>query len=644
VTRRWGAIAMPAVAVVLFLAVAWAHRISVDDAFINYRVVHQIEAGHGPVFNTGERVEVTTSSLWLAALVVADELSPVRLEWTALIMEVALGALGLVAAMAGAVRLAGLGEPDGAREPGRLIVPVGAVAYLAPVVAWDFATGGLENGLVLAWIGASFWAGVHLLAGPPGPPGPRRGDRLRARIAAVVRPFAGPGAGPRRVRWRYQVAGAAALVGLGVLVRPDLVVVCAGLAVPVAVAAWRARRWQGLAVAGVAAAALPAVVEVLRMGYYGQLFPNTVYAKEGMRSSWAQGWRYLTNFAGPYVLVVPVAIVAAWLISDRLADRGPGRRDRAIVVAAVEGAALAYTLAVVQVGGDYMHGRLLLAAWFTLLLPIAAVPLPALRARRATWPAAGLLAWAGVAAVAFRPPLGSLFSHRVAPLLAISHAAAGSGGVLDIRSAAQGWSGDAHPVTADQVSGFAGYVISALEPGRDLFEPQNYPPGPHELPVPGQIGTSVVTTTALGAWSYRLPLDVWVVDRLGLADPITARVALDYRATPGHEKALPAPWIAAAFVDDDHPVTDPSRFDRLDFSSAMLVGVDITAPNDRAGFAGERVAARAALGCGALRERIWDVRARLTPKRFVGNMVDAVRLDRFRFPSDPVAARRRLCG
>ncbi|HKE73533.1 MAG TPA: hypothetical protein VKB57_07955 [Acidimicrobiales bacterium] len=82
----------------------------------------------------------------------------------------------------------------------------------------------------------------------------------------------------------------------------------------------------------------------------------------------------------------------------------------------------------------------------------------------------------------------------------------------------------------------------------------------------------------------------------------------------------------------DHPVTDPSRFDVLDVNTAVLAGVDAgSTPTDPG-------------GAGALGERLWDGRAPLTPKRFVGNLVDAVRPDRFRFPADPEAARRRLCG
>jgi len=41
-----------------------------EDAFINLRVIDQIFAGHGPVFNAGERVEPATSALWVFVLVV----------------------------------------------------------------------------------------------------------------------------------------------------------------------------------------------------------------------------------------------------------------------------------------------------------------------------------------------------------------------------------------------------------------------------------------------------------------------------------------------------------------------------------------------------------------------------------------------
>src|SRR5580765_8132826 len=64
----------------------WSHRWMDEDAFINFRIVDQIFAGHGPVFNAGERVEAATSPLWLFVLVVGRALfgAFVSIEWIAL--------------------------------------------------------------------------------------------------------------------------------------------------------------------------------------------------------------------------------------------------------------------------------------------------------------------------------------------------------------------------------------------------------------------------------------------------------------------------------------------------------------------------------------------------------------------------------
>jgi arabinofuranosyltransferase len=601
-------VTLPALAVGLLLILGWSQRFSTDDAFINYRVVKQIEAGNGPVYNIGERVEVATSTLWLVILVISDLLSPLRIEWTAVVVELALSMVGLGAAMAGAVRLADMGRAE--VRTGRWIVPVGAVVYLAPAASWDWASGGLENGLGLAWIGTSFLAAVTLLAD---------GDPSRRRVLAT-----------------------ACLVGLGVLVRPDFAILSAGLAVPVAVAAWRTGRLRRLVQATAAAAALPLAVQIFRMGYYAQLFPNTYYTKESTRTWWEQGWRYLRNFADSYALAVPVAVVAAWLAATALAERGRGRRDRWIVIAAVEAAAIAHAVAVVRVGGDYMHARLLLPAWFTLLLPLAALPAGALRGRRSV-PAVALAAWAAVSAFTLRPPDGTLISPQVGLFMQeLGSPPPPPGGWTAITNASQ--SGNA--VTAEELVIWRLSLDGRNGSDEDLFEPRVYPPGTGtEIAVSPEIGRTVVSTYAAGAPGLITPLDVWVYDRHGLAEPVAARLTLDRRATPGHEKTLPGPWIAAIFVAPDHVVADPAAFMPPDFMAAFMVGIDLAGtPTDRAAFAAAREDARRALDCGGLREHLHDIRAPLTPRRFLGNIVDAVRLEGLRVPADPKDARRELCG
>jgi arabinofuranosyltransferase len=621
--------ASPAAVVVTFLGTGWARRFTTDDAFINYRVVKQVMAGNGPVFNVGERVEVTTSTLWFVVLMVADVLSPLRLEWTSILLGLALGGLGLAAGMAGALRLGALTSSSASRVA--VVVPVGAIAYMGVAAAWDWATGGLELGLALAWLGTSFLGVVSL-------------------VAAL--PATGSGGSPRRL-----LAGGV-LVGLGPLVRPDFVVLSVGLAVPLVVVAWRRggrRRVATLAVAGLAA---PAAVQLFRMGYYGQLLPNTIYAKEGMTPWWDQGWRYLRNFAAGYWLPIPVAAVLAWVAAGL---RGPDRGARPtaggsarwgdwrLVVIPLEAAAVAHAVGIVRAGGDYMHGRLLLPAWFCLLLPLLAVRAHRLLDRRTIVAATVLVVWALVSAAWFRPPRGSLMPPSAHQLLTPEQLAASptsTDGIIDQRTATLGGAFVDDPVLLEDFMPpreTAGWY-PADPAGHAWFHPLHLPPGSgRELMVRDDLGRSVVPVAGLGAGGYSLPLDVHVYDRLGLADPATARVALDRRAEPGHEKALSATWIAAMFLDDDAVVVEPEQLVETPLIFTVVVGVDVAVPHDTAAFADERTAAADALACGRLGELRDNARAPLTAGRFLGNMVDALRLHDFRFPSDPATARDELC-
>jgi arabinofuranosyltransferase len=52
------------VVVALFGWGAWERRWIADDGLIVLRTVRNMLAGNGPVFNTGERVEANTSTIW----------------------------------------------------------------------------------------------------------------------------------------------------------------------------------------------------------------------------------------------------------------------------------------------------------------------------------------------------------------------------------------------------------------------------------------------------------------------------------------------------------------------------------------------------------------------------------------------------
>ena len=84
----------------------WVRRWVEEDAFLNFRVVEQIRAGHGPVFNVGERVEIFTSTLWLAMLTAARTVLPfVKIEYLSIAGGLLLTGLGLWWAERGAAVL-----------------------------------------------------------------------------------------------------------------------------------------------------------------------------------------------------------------------------------------------------------------------------------------------------------------------------------------------------------------------------------------------------------------------------------------------------------------------------------------------------------------------------------------------------------
>jgi hypothetical protein len=122
-----------------------------------------------------------------------------------------------------------------------------------------------------------------------------------------------------------------------------------------------------------------------------------------------------------------------------------------------------------------------------------------------------------------------------------------------------------------------------------------------------------VTYGAIGIAGYLSPSTVHVVDRHGLADPLAARLRLERRGRPGHEKRLPNAWIVARFAQPQSP------------EDASVV------------------AARRALACGALRSLEHAIRDPLSLGLFVDNIVAAPTLHRLRIPSDPFEAESLFC-
>src|SRR6476646_1784907 len=147
-TRRVLQILVLLTPIVAIVIVAWTRRWIEEDAFLNFRVVDQIRAGHGPVFNIGERVEITTSTLWLGILVAMKTVLPfVSLEYLSIAGGLVFTSLGLWWAQNGAAQM-------WRRNTEWFVVPFGAALFVAIPAQWDWTTSGLENGLSIAWLGA----------------------------------------------------------------------------------------------------------------------------------------------------------------------------------------------------------------------------------------------------------------------------------------------------------------------------------------------------------------------------------------------------------------------------------------------------------------------------------------------------------
>ena len=298
----WIVVAIPTVIV---LVGAWSYRWVQEDAFINFRIIDNLLAGHGPVYNVGERVEVYSDPLWLFLVAGFHEVFPfMSLEWLAVFLG--LGTTGTGVVLSGrAIQRLGEQRGDG------LVVPVGLLVFAVVAGVWEFSTSGLEMGLVFCWIGLSFWLIVRM-------------EKIgrSATLAAFV-------------------------AGLGPLIRPELLLMSvAYLAVVGLIVSsrhWKGPKsfWRGYLVPLLAAVALPVIYELWRMAYFAMVVPNTALAKSASSSWWSQGLTYLWNFVAPYSLWIPFAL-ASLLVVPRL-YRWLRRDDRigvAVLAAPMVGALL----------------------------------------------------------------------------------------------------------------------------------------------------------------------------------------------------------------------------------------------------------------------------------------------------------------
>jgi arabinofuranosyltransferase len=607
-----------AVVAVLFGWGSWQRRWMSDDGLIVLRTVRNMLAGNGPVFNMGERVEANTSTAWTYLLYVGSWVGgPMRMEYVALALALVLSVLGVALLMLGTGRL----YAPSLRGRRAIMLPAGALVYIALPPSRDFATSGLESGLTLAYLGLLWWMMVCW------------SQPLRTRPYNPV------------------FNGALAFVaGCSVLVRPELALM-GGLALIMMLIA--ARTWQRRVLIVVAGGFLPVAYQIFRMGYYGLLVPGTALAKDAAGDKWSQGMIYLSNFNAPYALWAPVVLLVPLGLLLMAARRRPsflrpalapnyGRVARAVqsppaAVAFVLVSGLLQALYWIRQGGDFMHARVLLAPLFCLLAPVAVIPVPVPDAKdysRETglWVAgAASVLWLGIAGwslwAANSPGMGDDATH-------VTYS-----GIVDERRFYAQATGHAHPLTAADYLGYPrmAAVLTALDNTPDgalLLPSGNYtqwdlvpmmrppPPAPGSAPdsKAAQKPQHTVFFTNLGMVGMNVGLDVRVIDQIGLANPLAQHTERLKHGRIGHDKNLFPDWVIA---DGPWVKLYPGIPGYLDVNWVAQ--------------------AVAALQCPKTQEVLSSVRAPMTLHRFVSNFLHSFEFTRYRIDRVPLYELAR-CG
>ena len=267
---------------------------TVDDAFITFRYARNLVAGLGPVFNPGERVEGYTTFLWMLLMSagLALGVDPVVLS-KVLGLICGLATIGVTMAMA----------RHTSHTPWRVAILAGLLLAASVDLALNSVTG-LETTFFTLLITVAIARQMHE---------------------------------DQRVGWPFS----SLLFGLAALTRPEGLVL-GGLS-------WlyqlvRRREHFGRALwRGLPFFILVAIHFLWRYSYYGELLPNTYYAKSiPLVPKLVVGLLYVARFFFNYGLIFPVA----WFFALRQGNR---RLQYLLYMSAIAVAI------VVWEGGDWMQ-------------------------------------------------------------------------------------------------------------------------------------------------------------------------------------------------------------------------------------------------------------------------------------------------
>lgn len=290
-------------------------------------------------------------------------------------------------------------------------------------------------------------------------------------------------------------------------------------------------------------------------------------------------------------------------------------RSPAAVVTLMVGGGLLLVLFNMRVGGDFMHGRMLLPQLFCLMLPVSVLPVRLPVGDRSEWLrwsfALPLIAWAGTVGWA-------LFAANTTA--DTSGGQISASGIVDERIYYVLNSGHDHPVLAEDYLDYPRMRamlqdIAATPDGGLLINSPSFMMwyvAPPPLPIPpGGYGHTVYFLN-LGMTSMNVPLSVRVIDQEGLAYPLAAHTDRLADGRIGHDKNLYPDWV----------IVDTGMVDQHPWMPWFLDEKWVRQ-------------ARTALSCPPTQDLLASYRAPLTWDRFKHNVIQSLHFAKYRIDRVP---------
>jgi hypothetical protein len=501
VGERWLRLALVVVLIGVGLWRAYANATCFDDAYISLRYAENFVAGKGLIWNEGEApVEGYTNFLWTLLISVVMWLTPVEAPLIAVLGSMLAFAINLWVVWRISLRIA---PPFHGRA---FAFPLAVALLAVQNIFTDYGTTGLETAFASLLVNLGVLA---LISDAPSRPNPSS------------EPKSEPQTEPRLIGGATASFWAGLCWIMATLTRPDHALFYAIGSLVVFVTwvrpAWRARQrgleaiWrEGLR--PMATYAAPFVIWLIyaawKLRYYGELLPNTYYAKSADLTYYSQGLIYAAVFhLSSHLWLVILAVLLVW--PWRRPSNPAARRFMVFAVPAV----LLYEWYVIRVGGDFMDGRFYVTLIPLILLCGEQLVHELARPRPTPTP---------TDAPPRRAPL------RAGAVIMIALMASTAIGIRMIGPRKIRWRltdettyypiAEWSPLVVDHPNYRVGLIL------RDIN---------HEL-ADRDVDPPILGSGAIGLLGYYSQMTM--IDRLGLTDKHVARQKLKKRGRPGHEK------------------------------------------------------------------------------------------------------------